>query len=98
MMLIEYISASILFLAAGYLILRVNFRHDYRHHGHLSIFSTVAGTILFFIWGAFPYIYGPKDWPDVHLPFLLEMLGWTYPVIPKFINFQLKILKNYYKE
>lgn len=77
MMLIKYISASILFLTAGYLILRVNFRFDYRQLGHLSIFSTVAGTILFFIWGAFPYIYGPKDWPDVHLPLLLEMLGWS---------------------
>ncbi|OGO20997.1 MAG: hypothetical protein A2Z14_12575 [Chloroflexi bacterium RBG_16_48_8] len=34
-------------------------------------------TLIFFILGGFPYIYGPQDWPNVKVELILEMIGWS---------------------
>ncbi len=75
MVLGNYLVASFLLLLASFLILRISFRYDYFKRGRLSPFTILAGTLIFFIWGGFPYIFGPKDWPAVHVSPLQRILG-----------------------
>jgi protein-S-isoprenylcysteine O-methyltransferase Ste14 len=77
MILPRYLVCTALLLSAAYLILRLLFHRDYTHRGRLSPLSQVAGSLVFFLWGGFPYLYGPSDWPAVHLSAPLRILGWS---------------------
>ncbi|MFQ5857008.1 MAG: hypothetical protein ACE5LU_15450 [Anaerolineae bacterium] len=69
------ISASLL-LVAAFVVLRVLFGRDYRRQGRLTPLSSFLGTLVFFIFGGFPYIYGPRDWPAVHVDPIIAAIGW----------------------
>jgi len=73
--LIYSISASLLLLAA-FVVFRILFRNDYSRKRKLSPLSILIGTLIFFLWGGFPWIYGPADWPAVHIHPILETVGW----------------------
>jgi len=74
--LIIYTISAVFMLLAAYLIFRVLFRGNYATRGELSLFSTVVGSVIYFAWGCFPYIYGIPDWPEVQIHPFLEMIGW----------------------
>ncbi len=76
MVLVTYLISTILLLAAAYIVFSVLSRRDYRRQGRLSPISCILGSAIFFLWGAFPYIYGPSDWPAVHVGPILELFGW----------------------
>jgi len=62
-------------LVAAYVIFGIFFRRDYILKGRLTSFSIFVGSLIFFLWGGFPYIYGPSDWPAVHVGSLLKIIG-----------------------
>lgn len=71
-----YLPAAAGLLLGGILILRVAYRRIYRQHGRLTPLAIVLGTLVWFAVGGFPAIYLPRDWPAVHLPLAVEILGW----------------------
>jgi len=73
--IIYLISASFLLIAA-FIAFRILFRNDYSRKRKLSPLSILIGTLIYFLWGGFPFIYGPSDWPAVHINSILETIGW----------------------
>lgn len=76
MKILIYLVAAFLLFAAAYLIFRIICQRDYLHKGRLSLFSLLLEVLVFFLWGGFPYLYGPADWPIVHLSLAWEVMGW----------------------
>jgi protein-S-isoprenylcysteine O-methyltransferase Ste14 len=70
-----YITSGFSLLLFSKVTFRVLFRRDFRARGELSLLSTTTGSLVFFLWGGFPYIYGPNDWPAVHVPELIGITG-----------------------
>ena len=70
-----YITSGFSLLLFSTVTFRVLFRRDFRARGELSLLSTVPGSLVFFLWGGFPYIYGPDDWPAVQVPALIGITG-----------------------
>lgn len=70
-----YITSGFSLLLFSTVTFRVLFRRDFRARGELSLLSTATGSLVFFLWGGFPYIYGPDDWPAVHVPALIGITG-----------------------
>ena len=70
-----YLISAFLLLVAAFVVFRILFRRDYRRKGRLTPFSSLVGTLIFFLWGGFPYIYGPSDWPTVHVGPILRAIG-----------------------
>ncbi|MGB7117152.1 MAG: hypothetical protein WBD56_13500 [Anaerolineales bacterium] len=60
-MLTVYLFSSFSMLAAAYVIFGIFFRRDYKLKGKLILFSIFIGSLIFFLWGGFPYIYCPSD-------------------------------------
>lgn len=62
-------------------VLRVPVRHDYLRKGYLSLGTATLQTLVFFVFGGFPSIYLPGDWPvsNVNLP--LRVIGLTSIII-----------------
>ncbi len=73
-----YLTSSALLLILSFLIFRVVVRSDYMQKGRLTIISVFMETLIFFMLGGFPYIYGPQDWPKVKVGLLLEITGWAF--------------------
>ena len=71
-----YITSGFSLLLFSTVTFRVLFRRDFRARGELSLLSTVTGSLVFFLWGGFPYIYGPDDWPAVHVGLAIKIIGW----------------------
>jgi protein-S-isoprenylcysteine O-methyltransferase Ste14 len=71
-----YLLAALLLFVAAYIIFRIIGRRDYLQKGRLSLITLILEILVFFLWGGFPYNYGPGDWPEVHLHPTLEMIGW----------------------
>jgi protein-S-isoprenylcysteine O-methyltransferase Ste14 len=71
-----YLIAALFFLGAAFIVFRIIAKRDYLQEGRLSLISLILETLIFFLWGGFPYIYGPVDWPAVHLHPTLETMGW----------------------
>jgi len=77
MVLALYLLSAFLLLLAAWVAFRLFGRRDYRRQGRLMPFSLLLETLVFFLWGGFPYLYGPSDWPAVHLGPILKAIGWT---------------------
>jgi protein-S-isoprenylcysteine O-methyltransferase Ste14 len=76
MLLTLYLTSAFLLLVAALVAFRLFGRRDYQRKGRPTPFSLFLQTLIFFLWGGFPYIYGPSDWPAVHLGPILEAIGW----------------------
>ena len=70
-----YLFSTFFMLGVAYAIFGIFFRRDYTLKGRLTPFSIFIGSLIFFLWGGFPYIYGPSDWPAVHVGSLLKVIG-----------------------
>jgi protein-S-isoprenylcysteine O-methyltransferase Ste14 len=70
-----YLVAYAALLAAGWLILRLLVRRDYLNRGELSWPVVILQALLFFAYGGFPALYLADDWPAVHVPWLIHLLG-----------------------
>ncbi len=71
-----YLLSALLLLIAALVFFRAVGRRDYRRRGRLTPLSLVGETLIFFAWGGFPYIYGPRDWPAVHVAAPVNILGF----------------------
>lgn len=71
-----YLIAAFFLIGAAFIVFRIVAIRDYLQKGRLSLISLILETLIFFLWGGFPYIYGPVDWPEVHLHPTLETIGW----------------------
>ena len=79
--LIIFFLAYCLLLIFGIVILRVVVRRDYLSRGRLSVPVSMLQAVLFFTYGGFPYLYLPRDWPAVHVPTIVHILGITFIII-----------------
>ncbi len=70
-----YWPALLLLLMAGLVILRLFARTSYRVHGNLSPAVSLIQTLFFFVYGGFPMLYLPKDWPAVRINPWLHGIG-----------------------
>ncbi|MEA3439404.1 MAG: methyltransferase [Chloroflexota bacterium] len=73
--LLIYLVCAALLLSFSFLIFRVSFRRDFHQQGRLSPLSLITGSLVFFCWGGFPYIYGISDWPIVHTSQIALWIG-----------------------
>lgn len=71
-----YSISAFLLLVVAFVVFRKLYKKDYSNNGKLMPLSIIAGTLIYFVWGGFPYIYGPVDWPAVHINSVLETIGW----------------------
>lgn len=62
-------------LALGIILFRFLVPRDYLKHVKLSPLIAFLQALLFFIYGGFPYLYLPKDWPAVAVPLFIRLPG-----------------------
>ena len=74
------LSITLLFVAA-IVIFKVFVRRDYLRRGYLSVPSSALQVLLFFVYGGFPSIYLPDEWPMSHVNLVLRVIGWTFITI-----------------
>lgn len=79
--LAKYIIIYPSLLAFGWFVLRVLVRRDYMMRGRLSIPVSILQTLLFFIYGGFPYLYISQDWPRVHVSSTLHFIGMVFIIV-----------------
>lgn len=72
---IIYTVSAISLLVSSYLCFRILFRRDFYVKAKLSPLSILAGTLVYFLWGGFPYLYGIEGWPDVKVSPIQEIAG-----------------------
>ncbi|HEY43677.1 MAG TPA: isoprenylcysteine carboxylmethyltransferase family protein [Anaerolineae bacterium] len=70
-----YILSASLLLVAAVIIFRIFIRRDYFRRGRLTIFSSSLQALIFFVYGGFPSIYLPDDWPVSHMNSVLRFIG-----------------------
>ena len=70
-----YLIASILLFSFGFVTLRYLVPHSYLKHGKLSSPMVLLQTLLFFLYGGFPYIYLDRDWPGVSVSLIPHIIG-----------------------
>ena len=75
-----YLSSAVLLLLAAIFVFRVQVRRDYLRKCKLTPVSVFMETLIFFLLGGFPYVYGIQDWPEVKVGLILEILGWIFLV------------------
>lgn len=70
-----YLLSISLLLVISIIFFRVFVRRDYHQRGFLSYGSATLQVLVFFVYGGFPYLYLPDDWPvsQVNLP--LRIIG-----------------------
>ena len=78
--LTAYLIAAALLLILAILTFRLIVRNDYVQKGRLTAFSIFMETLIFFLLGGFPYVYGIQGWPEVKVGLILEILGWVFIV------------------
>jgi len=64
-------------IAISIVILRVIVRRDYLRRGRLSVGSAALQAFVFFVFGGFPSIYLPSEWPVSHVNLPLRVIGLT---------------------
>jgi protein-S-isoprenylcysteine O-methyltransferase Ste14 len=86
-------------IGASLLVLRVFVRRDYLRRGTLTISSASLQALVFFVYGGFPSIYLPGDWPVSHVNFPPRVIGLTSLTIGLLIMFigiyRLGILRSF---
>jgi protein-S-isoprenylcysteine O-methyltransferase Ste14 len=77
---IYLLSIILLFIAALFIFI-IFVRRDYIRIGYLSATSSALQALLFFVYGGFPSIYLPDEWPVSHVNFFLRLSGLTFITI-----------------
>ncbi|MFC1922590.1 methyltransferase family protein [Chloroflexota bacterium] len=72
---VVYMLSLAVLMAISIVILRVFVRRDYLRRGRLTIASAALQALVFFIFGGFPSIYLPSEWPVSHVNFPLRVIG-----------------------
>lgn len=72
-----YLISIALLLVLALVTFRVIVRNDYMERGRLWPISIFMETLIFFLLGGFPYVYGIPDWPEVKVCPILEVVGWA---------------------
>lgn len=75
---LHYLLAYAGLLAYGITFLRIGVRRDYARRGRLSVVVAILQALLFFIYGGFPYLYLPDDWPAVHVNPIIHLSGLLF--------------------
>jgi len=75
LILAQYINFGVILLACSYVVLVLVGGHDYRKYGRLRWYTIFLQLLVFCGWGGFPYIYGPVDWPTVHVVTACRIVG-----------------------
>ena len=70
-----YLFSYILLLVFGLVVLRYLVPRDYLKRGKLSPLIASLQALLFFMYGGFPIIYLPLDWPAVIVPPVIHISG-----------------------
>lgn len=68
------LSLSVL-MAISIIVLRVFVRRDYLRRGRLTVATAAIQALVFFVFGGFPSIYLPSEWPVSHVNFPLRVIG-----------------------
>ena len=71
----RYLIIYIFILALGFILFRFLVPRDYLKFGKLSLLIAFLQALLFFVYGGFPSLYLPKDWPAVSVPFVIHIPG-----------------------
>jgi protein-S-isoprenylcysteine O-methyltransferase Ste14 len=76
-----YLLSFCLLFAVSMIVFRRIVRRDYLRRGRLSPASAFLQALLFFIYGGFPAIYLPDDWPATHVSLFIHVTGLSCIVI-----------------
>jgi protein-S-isoprenylcysteine O-methyltransferase Ste14 len=71
-----YSISLFILIVASIVILRIFVRRDYMQRGCLSAITAVLQACLFFLYGGYPAVYLPPDWPVSHVCFPIQAFGW----------------------
>ena len=77
----KYIIAYLSLLVSTGVVFRVLVRRDYMMRGRLTIPVSILQTLLFFVYGGFPYLYISKDWPRVYVSSTLHIIGVVFVIV-----------------
>ena len=72
-----YMLSLAVLIAISIVILRVFVWRDYLRRGCLSVASAALQALVFFVFGGFPSIYLPSEWPVSHVNLPLRIIGLT---------------------
>ena len=70
-----YLFGYMLILALGFILFRFLVPRDYLKLGKLTPLIAFLQALLFFVYGGFPSLYLPNDWPAVAVPLLIRLPG-----------------------
>ena len=70
-----YLIGYMLILALGFILFRFLVPRDYLKLGKLTPLIAFLQALLFFVYGGFPSLYLPNDWPAVAVPLLIRLPG-----------------------
>ena len=54
---------------------------DYQSLGRLSVHTAIIQALVWIIYGSFPILYLPEDWPAVHVNLLIYVIGLAALII-----------------
>lgn len=95
---IYFVSITLL-TAVSILVLRYLVRRDYLQRGQLKVPTSILQALVFFVYGGFPYVYLPGDWPTSNVNLPLRFIGLTSLTIGLLIMFigiyRLGILRSF---
>jgi len=72
-----YMLSLAVLIVISIVILRVFVRRDYLRRGRLSVASAALQALVFFVFGGFPSIYLPSEWPVTYVDTPLRVIGLT---------------------
>ncbi len=75
--LVIYLLSMALLLIAAMSTFRICVRGNYLRKGHLSVLCSTFQALAFFLYGGFPGLYLPGDWPQSSVNILLRIAGWA---------------------
>jgi hypothetical protein len=76
-----YLLSISLLTAVSILVIRLFVRRDYMQRGQLTVGSAFLQAFIFFIYGGYPIIYLPGDWPETQANLILRVTGWASIII-----------------
>lgn len=82
-----YLISITILTAISILVLRYLVRRDYLQRGQLRAHTSFLQALVFFVYGGFPCIYLPGDWPALRVNLPLRVVGLTSLTTGLFIIF-----------
>jgi len=72
-----YLLSISLLTAVSILVIRLFVRRDYMQRGQLTVGSAFLQAFIFFIYGGYPIIYLPGDWPETQVNLTIQVAGFA---------------------